>query len=45
MINVTTEASAATAAADPLKRLTDEDVSRRLDGLSRERVSKGVDGE
>ncbi|MPY62254.1 transaldolase [Streptomyces spongiae] len=41
MITVTTEASAATTAAEPLKRLSDEGVSIWLDDLSRERITSG----
>ncbi|MEW2401287.1 transaldolase [Streptomyces sp. NPDC046862] len=41
MITVTTEATAATTAAEPLKRLTDEGVSIWLDDLSRERITSG----
>ncbi|MEU6801627.1 transaldolase [Streptomyces neyagawaensis] len=41
MITVTTETTAAPAAADPLRRLSEEGVSVWLDDLSRERVTSG----
>jgi transaldolase len=41
MITVTTETTAAAAAADPLRRLSEEGVSVWLDDLSRERVTSG----
>ncbi|WP_149823746.1 transaldolase [Streptomyces tailanensis] len=41
MITVTSEATDATTAAEPLKRLSDEGVSIWLDDLSRERIASG----
>ncbi|WP_159775076.1 transaldolase [Streptomyces sp. HM190] len=42
MITVTTETTAATAAADPLRRLSEEGVSVWLDDLSRARIASGA---
>ena len=41
MITVPTEPTAAAAATDPVRRLCEEGVPVRLDGISRERVTSG----